>query len=59
LGFKLWYTGKITENNSVGIVVDKDWKERLVDVKKFKPNLNFKLLVQTRASILLVVMHHK
>lgn len=35
-GFKLWHTGKIRENNSVGIVVDKDWKERPVEVKKIE-----------------------
>ena len=43
-GFKLWYTGNLRENNSEGIVVDKDWKERLVEVKKLKPNMNLKTI---------------
>ncbi|RZC29036.1 Craniofacial development protein 2 [Glycine soja] len=32
-GFKLWYTGKIRSRNGVGIIVDKEWKKDVVDVK--------------------------
>ncbi|KAL5190712.1 Craniofacial development protein 2 [Glycine soja] len=33
-GFKLWYTGKIRSRNGVGIIVDKEWKKDVVDVKR-------------------------
>lgn len=33
-GFKLWYTGKVRERNGVGIIVDKYWKDSVVDVKR-------------------------
>ena len=36
-GFKLWYTGKIRLRNGVGIIVDKEWKKDVVDVRR----LNF------------------
>ncbi|KAL5154223.1 Craniofacial development protein 2 [Glycine soja] len=32
-GFKLWYTGKIRSRNGVGIIVDKEWKKDVVDVR--------------------------
>ncbi|KAL5137686.1 Craniofacial development protein 2 [Glycine soja] len=34
LGFKLWYTGKIRSKNGVGIIVDKEWKKDVVDVRR-------------------------
>lgn len=33
-GFKLWYIGEINNKNGVGIIVDKDLKEEVVDVKR-------------------------
>ncbi|KAH1214992.1 Craniofacial development protein 2 [Glycine max] len=33
-GFKLWYTGKIRSRNGVGIIVDKEWKNDVVDVRR-------------------------
>ncbi|KAH1193601.1 Craniofacial development protein 2 [Glycine max] len=33
-GFKLWYTGKIRSRNGVGIIVDKEWKKDVVDVRR-------------------------
>ncbi|KAH1193556.1 Craniofacial development protein 2 [Glycine max] len=33
-GFKLWYTGKIKSRNGVGIIVDKEWKKDVVDVRR-------------------------
>ncbi|KAH1137029.1 hypothetical protein GYH30_027138 [Glycine max] len=33
-GFKLWYTGKIRLRNGVGIIVDKEWKKDVVDVRR-------------------------
>ena len=33
-GFKLWYTGKEKHKNGVGIIVDKDLKDSVVDVKR-------------------------
>ncbi|KAL5191016.1 Craniofacial development protein 2 [Glycine soja] len=33
-GFKLWYTGKTRSRNGVGIIVDKEWKKDVVDVRR-------------------------
>ncbi|KAH1202758.1 Craniofacial development protein 2 [Glycine max] len=33
-GFKLWYTGKIRSRNGIGIIVDKEWKKDVVDVRR-------------------------
>jgi len=33
-GFKLWYTGEVRSRNGVDIVVDKEWKKDIVDVKR-------------------------
>ncbi|KAL5164575.1 Craniofacial development protein 2 [Glycine soja] len=33
-GFKMWYTGKIRSRNGVGIIVDKEWKKDVVDVRR-------------------------
>ncbi|KAL5153945.1 Craniofacial development protein 2 [Glycine soja] len=33
-GFKLWYTEKIRSRNGVGIIVDKEWKKDVVDVRR-------------------------
>ncbi|KAH1196522.1 Glutathione hydrolase 1 [Glycine max] len=33
-GFKLWYTGQIRSRNGVGIIVDKEWKKDVVDVRR-------------------------
>ncbi|MES6403738.1 hypothetical protein U6P81_12180 [Cutibacterium acnes] len=33
-GFKLWYIGEANNKNVVGIIVDKDLKEEVVDVKR-------------------------
>jgi exonuclease III len=32
-GFKLWYTGTMTNKNGVGIVLDKSLKDGVVDIK--------------------------
>jgi len=32
--FKLWYRGEANNKNGVGIIVDKDLKEEVVDVKR-------------------------
>ncbi|KAL5191537.1 hypothetical protein HKD37_04G010804 [Glycine soja] len=32
IGFKLWYIGKIRGNNNVGIMVDKVWKEKTINI---------------------------
>ena len=32
--FKLWYTGNVRTKNGVGIIVDKTWKNNVVEVKK-------------------------
>ncbi|KAH1204248.1 3-isopropylmalate dehydratase large subunit, chloroplastic [Glycine max] len=34
LNFKLWYTKKIRSRNGVGIIVDKEWKKDVVDVRR-------------------------
>jgi len=33
-GFKLWYTSEVRSRNNVGIIVDKEWKKDIVDVKR-------------------------
>jgi exonuclease III len=33
-GFKLWYTGTTTNKNGVGIVLNKSFKDRVVDIKQ-------------------------
>jgi exonuclease III len=33
-GFKLWYTGSMSTNNGVSIVLDKSLKYRVVDIKR-------------------------
>nr|XP_029143981.1 uncharacterized protein LOC112701297 [Arachis hypogaea] len=32
--FKLWYTGKVKNRNVVGIIMDKQWKKDIMDVKR-------------------------
>jgi len=45
-GFKLWYTGKVRGKNGVGIMVEKVWKESVVDVKRIRDRiLALKLLM--------------
>ena len=31
-GYKLWYTGKVSHRNDVGIIVDEVWKKNVVEV---------------------------
>ncbi|KAL5128566.1 Craniofacial development protein 2 [Glycine soja] len=38
-GFKLWYTGKIRSRNGVGIIVDKEWKKDVVDVRRVEDRI--------------------
>ena len=33
--FKLWYIGKAKSRNRVGIIVDKYWKNDVIDIKRF------------------------
>jgi hypothetical protein len=33
-GFKLWYTGNMSTNNGVSIVLDKSLKDGVVDIKR-------------------------
>jgi hypothetical protein len=33
-GFKLWFTGNTSTKNSVGIMLDKNLKDRVVDIKR-------------------------
>jgi hypothetical protein len=32
--FKYWYIEKVRSRNSVGIIVDKEWKKNILDVKR-------------------------
>ncbi|KAI9078219.1 hypothetical protein K1719_039833 [Acacia pycnantha] len=34
--FRLWYTGKVCTRNSVGILIDKEWRSNVVEVKKIE-----------------------
>ena len=46
-GFKLWYTGKVKNRNGVGIIVDKQWKKDVVDVKRVGDRIiSIKLVVE-------------
>ena len=31
-GYKLWYTGKVSHRNDVGIIMDEVWKKNVVEV---------------------------
>jgi hypothetical protein len=33
-GFKLWYTGAASSRNGVGILIDRSFKDGVVDVKR-------------------------
>jgi len=33
-GFKLWYTHEVRSRNGLGIIVDKEWKKDIVNVKR-------------------------
>jgi exonuclease III len=38
-GFKLWYTGIVRSRNGVCIIVDKEWKKHIVDVKMIRDRI--------------------
>ena len=38
-GFKLWYTGEVRSRNRVGIIVDKEQKKDIVDVKRIEDRI--------------------
>ena len=45
-GFKLWYTGKSKTRNGVGIIIDKEWRDKVVDIKRMGDRiLSLKLVV--------------
>ncbi|XP_052110136.1 uncharacterized protein LOC127741506 [Arachis duranensis] len=51
-GFKLWYTGKVKNRNGVGIIVDKQWKKDIVDVKRAGDRIiSIKLVVEGGKSL--------
>ena len=31
-GYKLWYTGKVSYRNGIGIIADEEWKKNVVEV---------------------------
>ena len=33
-GYKLWYTGKVSSRNDVGIIVDEEWKKNVVEINR-------------------------
>ncbi|XP_028802548.1 uncharacterized protein LOC114757628 [Neltuma alba] len=35
-GFKLWYTEKVGTGNGVGIIIDNEWKQNMVEVKRIE-----------------------
>jgi exonuclease III len=39
LGFKFWYTYKVRLINGIGIIVDKEWKKYIVDVKRIEDRI--------------------
>ena len=46
-GFKLWYIGKVRAKNGVGIIVDKTWKNNMVEVKRIDDRiLSFKMVLE-------------
>jgi hypothetical protein len=45
--FQLWYTGEVRSRNVVDIVVDKEWKKYIVDVKRIEDRIiALKLVVE-------------
>ena len=47
-GFKLWYTKKVRGKNGEGVMMDKVWKESVVDEKNWRQNLSLKINGGTR-----------
>ena len=37
--YKLWYTGKVSHSNDVGIIVNEDWKRNVVEVYRIGDRL--------------------
>lgn len=45
-GFKLWYTGKVSTRNGVGIIVDREWKMNVAEVKRIEDRIiSLKMIV--------------
>ena len=46
-GYNLWYTGKESHKNGVGIIVDEEWKNKVVEVYRIGDrSLSIKMVVQ-------------
>ena len=46
-GYILWYTGKVSHRNSVGIIVDEEWKNKVVEVYRIGDRLlSIKMVVE-------------
>ncbi|XP_047263693.1 craniofacial development protein 2-like [Capsicum annuum] len=50
-GYKLWYTGSMRHRNGVGILVDKDLREQVVEVKRVSERLISIKLVSGGSSV--------
>ena len=49
-GYKLWYTGKVSYRNDVGIIADEEWKKNVVEVFRIGDRLiSIKILVEEEA----------
>lgn len=38
-GFKHWYTDKVKLKNEVKIIIDKEWKKDIIDVRRTKDHI--------------------
>ena len=46
-GYKLWYTGKVSHRNDVSIIVDEEWKNKMVEVYRIGNRLlSIKMVVE-------------
>lgn len=56
--FKFWYTGKVRSKNGLDIIVDKEWKKDIMDVKWIEDQIiALKFVVEQNILMLLGLIH--
>ena len=46
-GYKLWYTGKVSSINGVGIIVDEEWRKNVVEINRIGDEIiSLKMVVE-------------
>ena len=59
-GYKLWYTGRDRNCNGVGVIIDKQLHEDIVEVRRKGDRiLQVKLILGREIFNVIVSMHHK